>query len=220
MNDRIVDVTVPIALVGGSDLAPELLNILQSITEFFVAVDGGVDHLRDFGLRPAAIFGDLDSISDDSRIEFAPQLIHITEEDTTDLEKAIARIAAPVIVGAGFLGGRLDHSFAALSVLARFADSPLILVSPTNCCFRCPDAGVTLDLPLGTLIAVLPMDSIRCTSDGLRWDMADTALHPAGFVSSSNQTEKPTVHIKVTGPAIITLPVAQLATAIAAVRVG
>ena len=218
MNDRIVDVTVPIALVGGSDLAPGLLNILQSITDFYVAVDGGADHLRAAGLRPEAIFGDLDSISDDSRSEFEPQLVHITEEDTTDLEKAVARISAPVIVGAGFLGGRLDHSFAALSVLARFSDVPLILISPSDCCFRCPDDGVTLTLPVGTLIAVLPMDDIRCTSTGLRWDMDNKALHPAGFVSSSNQTAASSVRITVTGPAIITLPVAQLEVAISAVR--
>lgn len=218
MKDQIVDVSEPVALIGGAQLGPEHLNILQSFAEIFVAADGGVDQLRDTGLIPLAILGDLDSISAKSRQEFAPHLVKITEEDTTDLEKAVTRISAPVILGAGFLGGRLDHSFASMSVLARFSDAPLILLWEAECCFRCPDAGLTLTLPVGTPIAVLPMDAINCTSSGLRWDMQDLALHPAGFVSSSNVTVTERVTIRVSGPALITLPVAQLAGAIAAVR--
>lgn len=220
MNDQIVNVSDPIALIGGAQLGPEHLNILQSFAEIFAAADGGADHLRNTGLIPCAIFGDLDSISAETRKDFAPQLMQIAEEDTTDLEKAVSRITAPVILGAGFLGGRLDHSFASLNVLARFSAVPLILLWEAECCFRCPDAGLDLTVPTGTPIAVLPMDAVRCTSSGLRWDMKDLALHPSGFVSSSNVTMAERVAIRVIGPALITLPVAQLAAAIAAVRAG
>lgn len=220
MIDLIVDVSEPVALVGGAELAPQHLNILQKLTETFVAADGGADHLHAAGLKPQAIIGDLDSISDAARADFAPQLVHVAEQDTTDLEKVVSRVGAPVLVGAGFLGGRIDHSFASFSVLARFPDVPLILLSESECCFRCPDHGLDLTVPVGIPLAVLPMDALRCTSRGLVWDMNHLTLHPAHRVSSSNMSNAAQVRIDVTGAAIITLPVAQLEAAIAAVRVG
>jgi len=85
------------------------------------------------GLTPQAVIGDFDSLSMQSREAFSPYLIHIAEQDSTDLEKVLQRIAAPVIIGAGFLGGRVDHSFAAFNVMARLAQVPLILMSKDEC---------------------------------------------------------------------------------------
>jgi len=218
MPDVIVDATEPIALVGGAEIAPEVIKILQTITDIFVAADGGADHLLANHIIPRAVIGDFDSISPAARQKFAPQLVHNGDEDTTDLDKVLNRIAAPAIVGAGFLGGRLDHSFASLNVLARFSDKSLFLISEVDCCFRCPDQGLSITLPIGTAISVLPMDHLLATSSGLQWDMNRLPLHPAGFVSLSNRTVCEAVQINVTGPALITLPVAHLETAIAAVR--
>jgi len=214
----IVSKSDPIALVGGAELAPEHLNILQTLTDLFIAADSGADHLLDSGVLPQLVVGDFDSISPQARRKFAPQLVHVAEQDSTDLEKALSRAQAPVIIGAGFLGGRIDHSFAAFSVLAKNPDIPLILLSNTECCFRCPDAGAALRVPVGTGFAVLPMADITATTTGLRWDMDGLPLSPSGFVSSSNATAAPDVTIAVTGSAILTLPLAQLNAAIGVVR--
>lgn len=220
MNQVIVNETAPIALIGGAQLAPEHLNILQTLTDTFVAADSGADHLLENGIIPRRVVGDLDSISAKARQSFAPQLAHDPSQDTTDLEKALNQCRAPVIIGAGFLGGRIDHSFASFSALAKNAAVPLILLSNEECCFRCPDAGAQLDLPEGTQCAVLPMADITATSQGLRWEMDALPLQPAGFVSSSNETKAREVMISVTGPAIITVPLAHLSAAIDVVRAG
>jgi thiamine pyrophosphokinase len=220
MTELIVDVTEPIALIGGAQIGPQHLNILQTLTQTFVAADSGADHLRIAGITPRAVIGDFDSLSDQSRTDFAPQLYHITEQDTTDLEKALGCISAPVIIGAGFLGGRLDHSFASFNVLARLATVPLILVSGTECCFRGPDAAWQIALPVGTPFAILPMEDVVVSSTGLAWDMDDMALSPVGRVSSSNMTAADVVSVRCTGAAIVTLPLSGLAAAIDVVRVG
>lgn len=220
MNQVIVNEIGPIALVGGAQLASEHLNILQTLTDIFVAADSGADHLYEKGISPQLVVGDFDSISAKARQSFAPQLAHNPDQDTTDLEKALSRCRAPVIIGAGFLGGRIDHSFASFCVLAKNAAIPLILLSDGECCFRCPDAGAQLDLPVGTPCAVLPMADIKATTRGLRWDMDEMPLKPAGFVSSSNETKAGQVAISVTGPAIITVPLAHLPAAIDVVRAG
>lgn len=220
MTAPIVSSADPIALIGGAQVAPEILNILQTLTEVFVAADGGANTLHAAGVHPSKVIGDFDSISDAVRQDFAPVLLHVAEQDSTDLEKVISRVAAPVLIGAGFLGGRLDHTMAALSVMARYAAVRLILIDETDCCFRCPPGGATVSVPVETPLSVLPMDAIEATTRGLKWDMDGMALHPAGRVSSSNRAAAETVTIQATGPAIITLPVQQLPAAIAAVRAG
>jgi thiamine pyrophosphokinase len=85
----IVHSSDPVALVGGADLGPQDLNILQSYAPSFVGVDGGADHLLAAGIRPAAVIGDLDSISDAARSEYADLLHHVPEQDTVDFEKAL-----------------------------------------------------------------------------------------------------------------------------------
>lgn len=220
MIPQIVDVSGPVAVIGGAKVDREVLKILQTLTDSFVAADGGANVLQGAGVQPIRVFGDLDSISDEARQEFAPHLVHIAEQDTTDLEKVVARVRAPVLVGAGFLGGRLDHTFAALNVLVRHPQVPLVLVDVVDCCFACPSEGLSLALPIGTPIAILPMGEAVVTTRGLAWDMDQAALRPAGMVSSSNRTAAAEVSIAVDGPAIITLPFAHLPDAIAAVRAG
>ncbi len=219
MTELIVDVTDPIALIGGAQLSPQHLNILQTLTQTFVAADSGADHLLSAGISPAAVIGDFDSLSDDARSAFSPQLYHVTEQDTIDLEKTLNRISAPVIIGAGFLGGRLDHSFAALNALARSAGMPLILLSDTECCFRAPNTSWQIDLPQGTPFAILPLHDVVASTAGLVWDMDEMALSPIGRVSSSNMTEQDRVTVTITGAAIVTMPLDQLAAAIDVVRV-
>ncbi len=220
MREPIVDVTQPVALVGGAEVAPELINILQTHADVVVAADSGADHLVASGPEPSKVIGDLDSISETARRKFATQLVHVAEQVSTDLEKVLHQVKAPLLIGAGFLGGRLDHTFASLNVLARYADHPLVLMDEVSCCFRCPDNGLTLAPPVGTDLAVLPMERLYATTDGLQWDMNGLELRPLGRISSSNRTAAPEVRISVTGTAIITLPLAQLAHAIAAVRAG
>ena len=219
MKELIVDDPKAIALIGGAQLAPQHLNILQTLTETFVAADSGADHLLAAGMTPKAVIGDFDSLSVQSRLEFAPYLIHLAEQDTTDLEKTLTRINAPVLIGAGFLGGRLDHSFAAFNVLARFEQMPLILLSDTDCCFRAPTGEWSIDLPPATPFALLPMGEAVVSSTGLVWDMDGMALSPTGRVSSSNRTAAARVDVRIAGPVIVTLPLDQLPAAIDVVRV-
>ena len=101
--------------------------------------------------------------------------------------------------------------------MGRHGDVPLILISETDCCFRCPDAGVHLTLPLGTPFAVLPLSETRAQSHGLMWDLDEVTLSPKGLVSSSNRTAAEAVLVKADDTVIITLPLAHLPQALAAV---
>ena len=206
----------PVILVGGATLEPDDLNISRMLSATYVAADGGADALLAAGITPEAVIGDLDSLSDGARAAFVDRLHLIAEQDTTDFEKAISRIAAPVVIAHGFLGGRLDHQMAVLNTMVRHRAPPVILVGPQDVVFVAP-AKTVLALPTGTRIGLLPMGDARVDTAGLQWDIKDQAMHTAGAISASNATALPKATIHAIGALLITLPREHLAAAINAV---
>ncbi len=217
MSNLIVHDSEPLTLVGGAVVSQTVLNICLKLAPTIVAADGGANHVWALENRPKAVIGDLDSLSQESRIAFADVLHSVTEQDTTDFEKAICRIDAPLILAAGFLGGRLDHTLAVLNVLYRFADKAVICLSEEDVVFLVSER-TKLRLNPGQRLAILPLASVEVTTRGLVWDMNRSRLHPTGLVSSSNEVAEPEVDIEASGPVFVTLPLAGLDAAITAVR--
>ena len=207
----------PLTLIGGADLNGIVLNICLSQAPITVAVDGGADQCLASGMSPLAVIGDLDSISDRARSAYAKILHQITDQDTTDFEKAVLSVSAPLILAVGFLGGRIDHQIAILNAMWRHRTSHVVLVG-TDDVVCLVDHAVTLPLPVGQRIALLPMAATRVTTKGLVWDLNDTELSPTGTISSSNAVHEPIVEITPAGPVFLTLPLSALDVVTDAVR--
>lgn len=213
----IVDQSGPITLVGGAAMSPELLQSCLRMAPRVVAVDGGADAALASGLQPLAVIGDFDSLSPSAADAFSAILHRIDEQDTTDFEKALTRVRAPLILAPGFLGGRLDHTLAALNVLVRHPSRPVVLVSDPDLAFVV--SGTThLTLAPGTLLSLLPMAPARVTTTGLRWNLSDQVLSPSGLVSSSNAVAERAVTITSDVPLVLTLPLSALASVTDVVR--
>jgi thiamine pyrophosphokinase len=217
MSTMIVRSPDPVALVGGADVEPELLNILQSRTKDFVAADGGADHLFKAGMTPTAIIGDMDSVSDKARAAFCGVMHRSTDQNTTDFQKAVHAIESPLVLAAGFLGGRLDHTYSVLNTMSRAALRHVILVSNDDVCFLARQTCTHLRLPVGTRVGLLPT-SARVDTRGLKWDIKDAAMASDGYISTSNETAKDDVEIYAVGMLFITLPLSALDVAIGAVH--
>ncbi len=217
MFDLIVHETAPFTLLGGADVSPTVLNICLSRAQKIVAADGGADVALSAGLTPLAVIGDLDSLSHAARAAFRDQLHQIDDKDTTDFEKVLQSVQAPLMLAAGFLGGRLDHTFSVLNTLTRYPDKRVILVDETDVVVLLTKP-VTLNCPVGTRIALLPMQTAKVTTTGLEWNLDDARMDPTGLVSSSNAVAAPQVTITPAGPVLLTLPLAELDAVIAAVH--
>ncbi len=209
MLSPIVHEKAPLTLLGGANVSPTVLNICLSRTSLCVAADGGADVALAAGITPLAVIGDLDSLSDAARAALADILHPVADEDTTDFEKVLQRVKAPLILAAGFLGGRLDHTFSVLNTLARYPDAPVILLSEDDAVVLLT-APVTLMLDPGTRLALLPMDDATVTTTGLQWNLRDAAMHPAGAISSSNAVATTNVTIMPSGPVLLTVPLTAL----------
>ena len=209
MNDPIVLSREPVLLVGGAhgDNA-QLLSLLDE-ARTVVAADSGADWLRAVGRVPDALIGDLDSVSDATRSSLPAEAVHlISEQDSTDFDKAIRSISAPLILGIGFLGGQVDHLLAAMTVMARYPDRAIVLVGEQDVVAHLPPR---IDLPLeaGTRVSLYPMRPVQGKSTGLHWPIDGLELSPGGRVGTSNRADGP-ITLTVQSPGLlIILPVSE-----------
>jgi len=192
VNKPIVSSGKPITVIGGALPAPNTLSEALNCGEIVVCADGGADFALSQGVRPDAVIGDMDSISDAARAAFAEILHPISEQDSTDFDKVLRNIATPLVVGVGLTGGRIDHELGALNVLVRHPHRPCILLGEETITLLCPPV-LSLDLPLGSAISLFPMGEVGCDSKGLRWATAGLRFSPAGRLGTLNKVDGPVV---------------------------
>lgn len=191
-------------LVGGGPAGAAGLRLLARIAPCVVAADGGARAALAAGLLPEAVIGDLDSLDAASRAAIAPERIHlVAEQDSTDFDKALRSISAPVVLGAGFLGARRDHELACLNALVRHADRPCVLVGRSEVILHLPPV---LDLPLGAgdAVSLFPLRAVTGRSRGLHWPIDGLAFAPDGRIGTSNRATGP-VHLAMDGPGMLAI---------------
>lgn len=210
---RICD--TPQTFVGGAPVTTNILEIALTYAPRLVAVDGGADAVLAAGRKPDLVVGDFDSISDAARAAFSEQLLHISEQDSTDFGKALRSSPAPLTIAVGFIGARVDHMLAVLTEMAR-TRAPVILLSNEECICILPPR-LSLDLAPGTRVSLWPLGPTTGTSTGLRWPIADLTFHPTDFGGTSNEATGP-VSLRVAGDMVLLLPAAELPKLVAAVQ--
>lgn len=113
-----------VAIIANGHLETSLRS---SIIQYprIVAVDGGLIHCHNMGIKPDLIVGDLDSAPFDLTSQYADtsQIILPVDKDETDLEFAIGeelRLGAKTLTLFAAWGLRIDHSLANALLLTRF----------------------------------------------------------------------------------------------------
>ena len=191
MTSKIVQTKDPVTLVGGGDLTQSILDDAVALAPTLVAADGGADRVLSSGLRPVAVIGDLDSLSPTARQSLPDDSIHhIAEQETTDFDKALRMISAPIVLAVGFLGGRVDHQLAALHVLSKGHDSPCVLLGATEVIFHLSHP-IALPTREDDVVSLFPLQPTRGTSTGLEWPIDGLELSPMGQIGTSNRAWGP-----------------------------
>ncbi len=149
----------------------------------------------------------------------ADRLHRIDEQDTTDFEKCLLRIRAPLCLAVGFTGRRLDHELAVYSAIVRHRATPCIVVGVEDVAFAAPER-LTLDLEAGTRVSLFPFAMMRGRSRGLRWAIDDVPFDPAGAIGTSNEAEGPVDLVFDRPGMLVILPRAALGAAMSALAPG
>lgn len=184
-----------VTLLGGGTVAQRDLGICLPLAPVLVAADGGANRLLRLGLRPAAVIGDMDSISPAARAAFCDVLHPMPAQDDTDFDKALAGIDAPFVLGLGFVGARVDHGLAVLAGLLRRPDLPVFLLGARDVIFLAP-LSLTLDLPRGARVSLFPMGAVAGQSQGLDWPIAGLDFAPDRAIGTSNRASGGTVSLQ------------------------
>ncbi|WP_339112075.1 thiamine diphosphokinase [Thioclava sp. GXIMD2076] len=198
-----------ITLMGGGEIDTQDVYQALEFAPHLVAADGGANKAMALDLMPEAVIGDLDSLSAQARNRIAPDRIHhVAEQDSVDFEKALRLTCAPFYLGLGFTGRRVDHTLAALSVLVRFPERPILLLDASDIIFSAPPE-MRLDLPVGMRLSLYPLGPCDGSSTGLQYPLDGVRLDPVGMIGTSNKVTGP-VTLKMTGPCLVILPKAAL----------
>lgn len=198
-----------VLLLGGAGVA-QSIGVLRSVLDEVklddapvLAADGGAALARAAEIMPDVITGDFDSLSDTDRDWAGPaRLVHNPDQDSTDFDKSLAAIRAPLTLAVGFTGARLDHQLAVMTGLTLHPDRRCVLVGEDDVTCLCPPE-ITLDLPPGTRVSLFPMGCVHGTSSGLEWPIDNLEFRPDARIGTSNRVSTGPVRITVDAPAML-----------------
>ena len=214
----IVSENEPITIVGGARFSHELLLESLEWAPVVYAADGGANLCMQYGCQPKQVIGDLDSLSPSLRSELAPSRVaYVAEQDTTDFEKLLIRVDAPLMLAVGFMGGRIDHQMAVQTVLAAYAHRKIICVGEQDVMFVSPPE-INLILDVGTRVSLYPVAPVQVRSTGLYWATDELHFAPDGQIGTSNQAMGPVSLIPSEPRMLVVLPKTCLDIAIDAVQ--
>ena len=195
----------PITLVGGAEVSAKNFRESMQFASTAVAADGGANTCLRYGINPAAVIGDLDSIDEYSKTQIKQDLIHfISDQDDTDFEKALKRIHAPLILGVGFLGDRADHQMAAQTALVKNFNKKVVLIGSHDLIFLTPP---DFSLTLGNMcrISLYPMGECSIGSLGLKWNTEGIEFSPSSTIGTSNHTTRDKIELHPSKPLVLTI---------------
>jgi thiamine pyrophosphokinase len=210
-----------LVIVGGGDVDAALLTRLAEKGALVVGADGGADAALEAGVTPDLVIGDLDSLEDPETWRKRARVIHIAEQETTDFEKCLYSVEAPVTVALGMTGKRFDHTLAALHAVTRFGtDRRIVLVDTVDAALAL-SGPMACELPAGTRVSVHPLQAVHFAgSEGLAYPLDGLTLMPGIRTGTSNKATggpvRITPDVAQNGVWLFVLPVAELDTLMAA----
>lgn len=196
-----------VVIVGAGGNVDELVLAHLRQANLIVAADGGADPLVSLDVLPQIVIGDFDSLSPkaaDILSEKGCRFIRVApEKDETDMELAVRYAleqGAKEITLLGSLGGRIDHTFANLLLLASLARKGILAKAVTPPLTVHSVAGnLTLEGKAGDLVSVFPFQGpvSGVSEQGFKYPLDNVNLDPFTVVGTSNELIFDTGHIKV-----------------------
>lgn len=201
---RIVESSCGVTLVGGGEVASDDLKLALGLAPDLVAADGGAHAAVTAGHLPQAVIGDMDSLGADLRAELGARVHHIPDQNSTDFDKCLNAIRAPFVLALGFTGARLDHTLAAMSALARFGSSRVLVMGGQDICLLAPPR-LCLPVPPGARVSLYPLAPVMGRSRGLQWPIDGIGFTPDRVIGTSNRADAPEIALDFDAPGMLLL---------------
>lgn len=179
----------PVTLVGGGRVRGKDLVACLRLAPIAVGADSGAEALLAKKKMPDAVIGDMDSISDDAVMAVDVDALHeIPEQVTTDFEKCLSRIDAPLTLAVGVSARRLDHALSAFETLLRHPHRRCIIVDVEDVVMLCPPS-ISMQRLRDDRVSIYPLVASTARSTGLKWPLDGLELAPGVQIATSNKAE-------------------------------
>ena len=147
----------------------------------------------------------MDSIDETSKTQIGQDSIHfVSSQDDTDFEKSLNRINAPLILGLGFLGDRVDHQMAVQTALVKHYDKKVLLIGSHDLVFLTPPK-FSINLKNECRVSIYPMGECSVGSTGLRWKTDEIIFSPLSTIGTSNCTIGSKIELHPSKPVVLTI---------------
>ena len=199
----------PVLVANGPVRWTPALAALAAAAEPLLAADGGANQLGLLGLKPAAVIGDLDSMSPGIRAFVGEErVVDRPDQDRPDLDKALAyaldELGLPSLTVLGAGGGRLDHAVVNLGLLARRALGERLRFLAADHQVVAVAGPAVLPAATGETWSFFTFDpAVRVTLAGVRWPVDAAPLDLAGRPSISNHAVADAITISTEGGAVV-----------------
>lgn len=195
---------------NGKSPGKRLLNKWTKESNLIIAADGGANILLNAGILPDFIVGDMDSF--EPEIPHNLIIIHDTDQETNDLEKALTlakKRGAKKVVVTGATGLRTDHTLKNLSVLQKFSSTfREISIEDRLTTFKIIPKKFSLKrIKPGISISLFPMSGKvkGIKTEGLLYPLKDEELENGKRDGSSNEAVSDTISIEYTSGSMLVM---------------
>ena len=184
-------------IAGGAPVSTELLDKLLDTEDLIICADSGAEIARKEWIIPDYIVGDFDSVKpkilDYFRRTDEVEIIHIADQETTDLEKAInlaLKCKADIIRITAAGGSRADHFLHNIGLLFKYGRKAEMFIVDDENCLEFKRASFTADCSPRERVSLLAWNGVvrGVTTSGLRYPLNSENLVPGERESISNET--------------------------------
>ena len=200
-------------IINGTELEEWRVKQVVANGQECICADGAGNSLYDWGIVPAVLVGDMDSINPEALAHYrsCTTVVAIPDQYSTDLEKALTVAidrGATEITVVGAVGGRIDHTLTNLAILHKYGRRvQLHMVDAQGEGSLWVTAKrlrtITFEHALGSTISLIPFGLVKGVSTvGLKYPLHDEVLAWGIREGQSNVAVETTVLISFTDGAL------------------
>jgi len=179
--NKFIPKNATIVLANGAFPTGKIPLQLLKTSNKIICCDGAINKLHKTGLKPFAIVGDLDSISQELKIKYKDILHHVPDQETNDLTKTVNwcienNLKDILLIGA--TGERDDHAIANIFLLLNYAKKVNVAMV-TNSGYFIPILQTTLFKSFkGQQISIFSTNSnTKITTSNLKYPLINQPLN-------------------------------------------
>ncbi|MDD5088194.1 MAG: thiamine diphosphokinase [bacterium] len=187
---------------NGQPVRRKLFDELHDRARHLIALDGGLERLRRWGVVPEHVVGDLDSVTPATLAwaRTAGAKIHRRPSpDEPDVSKGMALcqwLGFRHLAVVGFTGDRPDHMLAVLDMALKATGSVELFTDELVYLPLVGSKKQIITVPQGHLISWFGYPvAEKCSLTGVRWPFRNRTLRMSGFYSLSNEPAAEEVHL-------------------------